>query len=63
MTNDKIIVGCNVEFSVPYFESSFYYEGKVLSVNSTYALVEYYEPLNDLRLKTHVLLIDLKLKN
>ncbi len=51
-------VGDNVTFSIPYFESEFRYNGIVLDIKTDYAVIEYYEPLNDLTLRTHVSLVD-----
>jgi hypothetical protein len=51
---DEFKVGDSVEFSVPYFESKFDYKGKIIDLKNNYAVVEYYEPLNDLTLKTHI---------
>lgn len=51
-------VGDNVTFSVPYFEGKFHYNGIVLDIKKDYAVIEYYEPLNDLNLRTHVSLVD-----
>jgi hypothetical protein len=51
-------IGDTVEFSVPYFEGKFEYVGVVLEVKSNHAVVEYYEPLHDTNIKTHVSLVD-----
>jgi hypothetical protein len=51
---DEFKVGDKVEFSVPYFEGKFDYKGKIVELRGSYAVVEYYEPLNDLTLKTHL---------
>ena len=51
-------VGDVVDFSVPYFEGKFHYKGRVLELKGSYAKLEYYEPLNDLTLITHINLID-----
>lgn len=50
----KLKVGDEVEYSVPYFEGAFYYKGRVIELRGSYAVVEYYEPLNDKTLRTHM---------
>lgn len=44
----------DVQFKVPYFESYFTYRGVILSIDGQYATVEYYEPLHDISLITHI---------
>lgn len=56
----EIQIGDEVEFSVPYFESKFNYKGKVIDLKRNYAVVEYYESLNDNTLRTHIDLSRLK---
>ena len=51
---DTFKAGDQVEFSVPYFESKFDYKGKIVELRGSYAVVEYYEPLNDKTLRTHL---------
>ena len=51
-------VGDMVKFEVPYFESKFVYNGIVTEIRGTYAIVRYYETLNDMYLSTHVDLVD-----
>ena len=52
------VVGDIVEFSIPYFEGKFNYNGKVLELKDSYAVVEYYEPLYDIILISHISLLD-----
>lgn len=51
-------VGDMVKFEVPYFECKWSYKGIVTEIKSTHAVINYYEPLHDIHLTTHVDLVD-----
>jgi hypothetical protein len=56
----KFKTGDKVSFSIPYFDSKLHYNGIVKSLNSLYAVVEYYQPINSLMLVTHINIDDLQ---
>jgi hypothetical protein len=54
MKTVKLKIGDKVSFSIPYFDSKLHYNGIVMDLNHSYAIVQYYQPLNSLTLVTHI---------